>query len=85
MTISATFRVQLQKEQLVFSSAHFITFAGDICECLHGHNYGLKAEVEGALDENRYGLGALVGNDAADQSALVLDDGLCFAHCAAPD
>ena len=27
-----TYRVLLQKEQLVFSAAHFITFAGDICE-----------------------------------------------------
>ena len=51
---SPTFKVQLQKEQLVFSAAHFITFAGDICECLHGHNYGVRAEVVGALDENRY-------------------------------
>lgn len=49
-----TFKVLLQKEQLVFSSAHFITFAGDICECVHGHNYGLRGEVEGHLDENRY-------------------------------
>ena len=53
MTI-ASYRVLFQKEQLVFSSAHFITFAGDICECLHGHNYGVRAEVEGPLDENRY-------------------------------
>lgn len=48
------FRVLLQKEQLVFSAAHFITFAGDICECLHGHNYGVKAEVAGPIDENQY-------------------------------
>ncbi|MFM7930414.1 MAG: 6-pyruvoyl trahydropterin synthase family protein, partial [Pirellula sp.] len=54
MTEKQEFRVLLHKEQLVFSSAHFITFAGDICECLHGHNYGLKAEVAGELDENRY-------------------------------
>ena len=54
MSNAPTFRVLLQKEQLVFSSAHFITFAGDICECVHGHNYGLRAEVEGPLDENRY-------------------------------
>ena len=54
MSSSGQFRVQLQKEQLVFSSAHFITFAGDICECLHGHNYGLRAEVAGSLDENNY-------------------------------
>ena len=45
----STYRVLLQKEQLVFSAAHFITFAGDICECLHGHNYGVKAEVVGAV------------------------------------
>ena len=51
---NVTFKVQLQKEQLVFSAAHFITFAGDICECLHGHNYGVRAEVIGPLDENRY-------------------------------
>jgi 6-pyruvoyl-tetrahydropterin synthase len=54
MSNAPTFRVLLQKEQLVFSSAHFITFAGDICECVHGHNYGVRAEVEGPLDENRY-------------------------------
>ena len=54
MSNAPTFRVLLQKEQLVFSSAHFITFAGDICECVHGHNYGVRAEVEGQLDENRY-------------------------------
>lgn len=53
-TAPGTFRVLLQKEQLVFSAAHFITFAGDICECLHGHNYGVKAEVEGPLDDNQY-------------------------------
>ncbi len=49
-----TFKVLLQKEQLVFSAAHFITFAGDICECLHGHNYGVRVEISGELDENRY-------------------------------
>jgi 6-pyruvoyltetrahydropterin/6-carboxytetrahydropterin synthase len=57
---STHYRVLLQKEQLVFSSAHFITFAGDICECLHGHNYGVKAEVEGPLDENRDALAGVV-------------------------
>ena len=53
-TQAGEYRVLLQKEQLVFSAAHFITFAGDICECLHGHNYGVKAEVSGPLDENQY-------------------------------
>jgi 6-pyruvoyltetrahydropterin/6-carboxytetrahydropterin synthase len=52
--MSETFRVRLQKESLVFSAAHFITFAGNICERLHGHNYAVEAEVSGRLDENQY-------------------------------
>jgi 6-pyruvoyltetrahydropterin/6-carboxytetrahydropterin synthase len=48
------FRVQLQKDTMVFSAAHFITFNGNICESIHGHNYGVKAEVVGPLDENGY-------------------------------
>lgn len=48
------FRVVLQKETMVFSAAHFITFNGNICESLHGHNYGVRCEVVGPLDENGY-------------------------------
>ncbi len=49
-----TFRVRIASESLVFSSAHFITFAGNVCERLHGHNYRLACEISGPLDENRY-------------------------------
>src|SRR6185437_9652340 len=48
------YRVRLEKEQHVFSAAHFITFNGDVCERLHGHNYGVAVEVEAPLDENQY-------------------------------
>jgi 6-pyruvoyltetrahydropterin/6-carboxytetrahydropterin synthase len=48
------YRVRLEKEHHVFSAAHFITFGGDVCERLHGHNYGVAVEVEGPLDENQY-------------------------------
>ncbi len=48
------FRVQVTKDHLVFSAAHFITFNGDICERLHGHNWRTSVEVEGPLDENHY-------------------------------
>lgn len=48
------FEVSLEKESLVFSSAHFITFNGNICEQLHGHNYRCKCRVIGSLDENGY-------------------------------
>ena len=44
------FSVSVTKDHLVFSSAHFITFAGHRCEGLHGHNYRARATVDGALD-----------------------------------
>jgi 6-pyruvoyltetrahydropterin/6-carboxytetrahydropterin synthase len=50
----AIYRVELEKEHLIFSAAHFITFAGNICERLHGHNYRVRATVAGTLDENQY-------------------------------
>lgn len=49
-----SFEVSLEKESLVFSSAHFITFNGNVCERLHGHNYRCKCRVIGGLDENGY-------------------------------
>ncbi|GIW98717.1 MAG: 6-pyruvoyl tetrahydrobiopterin synthase [Pirellulaceae bacterium] len=67
------FRVQLQKEQLVFSAAHFITFAGNICERLHGHNYAVRAEVAGRLDENRYVIDFIAFRDALAAIVARLD------------
>jgi 6-pyruvoyltetrahydropterin/6-carboxytetrahydropterin synthase len=54
MIEAMSYRVRLEKEQHVFSAAHFITFNGNLCERLHGHNYGVAVEVEGPLDENQY-------------------------------
>ena len=48
------YQVKVTKDYLVFSVAHFITYAGDQCERLHGHNYRVEVEVEGPLDENAY-------------------------------
>jgi 6-pyruvoyltetrahydropterin/6-carboxytetrahydropterin synthase len=48
------YHVRLQKEYHVFSAAHFITYDGNVCERLHGHNYRVAAEVHGPLDENQY-------------------------------
>jgi 6-pyruvoyltetrahydropterin/6-carboxytetrahydropterin synthase len=56
--------VRLDKEYHVFSAAHFITFGGNVCERLHGHNYRVKAEVEGALDENHYVVDFIALRDA---------------------
>lgn len=54
MTHSPAYRVRVTKDHLVFSAAHFITFNGDVCERLHGHNWRTAAEIEGPLDENQY-------------------------------
>lgn len=46
--------VRISKDHLVFSAGHFITYQGDVCERLHGHNFRVTAEVAGPLDENHY-------------------------------
>lgn len=66
-------RVEVTKEQFVFSAAHFITFAGNICERLHGHNYGVRAIVSGPLDENRYVVDFIALRDAVLEQTLALD------------
>jgi 6-pyruvoyltetrahydropterin/6-carboxytetrahydropterin synthase len=48
------YRVRVTKDYLVFSAGHFITYAGDQCERIHGHNYRAAVEVEDDLDENHY-------------------------------
>ncbi len=48
------YHVRVEKDYLVFSAGHFITYAGGTCERLHGHNYRVAAEVHGPLDENHY-------------------------------
>jgi len=48
------FTVRVTKDYLVFCSGHFITYHGDECERLHGHNYRVAAEVEAPLDVNHY-------------------------------
>jgi 6-pyruvoyl tetrahydropterin synthase/QueD family protein len=45
-------KVKVEGGNLKFSSAHFVTFGGK-CERLHGHNYGVLVEVEGALNEDK--------------------------------
>jgi 6-pyruvoyltetrahydropterin/6-carboxytetrahydropterin synthase len=59
-----TYRVRLDKEYHVFSASHFITYNGDVCEPLHGHNYRVAVEVEGPLDENQYVVDFIALRDA---------------------
>src|SRR3954469_6777650 len=48
------YKVRVTKDYLVFCSGHFISYEGDKCERLHGHNYRAAVEVEGGLDENYF-------------------------------
>ena len=52
--MSEKYHLSITKDYLVFSAAHFLTYDGDICERLHGHNYRVTAEIHGPLDENHY-------------------------------
>ena len=70
---SDTFRVQLEKDNLVFSAAHFITFDGNTCESIHGHNYRVKCEVIGPLDENGYVVDFIALRDALQEIVNRLD------------
>lgn len=67
------YRVDVTKEQFVFSAAHFITVAGDICERIHGHNYGVRVSVGGPLDENRYVADFIAVRDAMLRETESLD------------
>ena len=67
------YRVRLDKEYHGFSAAHFITFGGNVCERLHGHNYRVTAEVEGPLDENQYVVDFLALRDALKAVTAQLD------------
>lgn len=61
------FHVRLTKDYLVFSAAHFITFSGNVCERLHGHNYRVQAEVRGPLDVNHYVVDFIALRDTLQQ------------------
>lgn len=52
--MSERYKVRVTKDYLVFSAGHFITYAGGLCERIHGHNYRTAVEVEDDLDENHY-------------------------------
>src|ERR1700733_12088546 len=49
------YTVHVSKDYLVFCSGHFISYEGDRCERLHGHNYRAAVEIVGLLGENKNG------------------------------
>lgn len=67
------YKVRVTKDHLVFSAAHFITFNGNICERLHGHNWRVAVEITGDLDENSYVFDFIALRDGAQQLVNQLD------------
>jgi 6-pyruvoyltetrahydropterin/6-carboxytetrahydropterin synthase len=67
------FSVRVTKDHLVFSAAHFITFAGGVCERLHGHNWRTAVELTGPLDENQYVFDFIALRDALQKIVDGLD------------
>lgn len=73
MPNSEHYRVRVTKDHLVFSAAHFITFNGNVCERLHGHNWRVAVEAAGALDENFYVIDFIALRDAVQKIVGELD------------
>lgn len=57
-----SWKILIERSNLNFAAAHFITFAGE-CEPLHGHNYGVSVEVVGPLTADSYVLDFVVLKD----------------------
>ena len=71
--MAENYSVRVTKDYLVFSAAHFITFDGGTCERLHGHNYRVRAEVHGPLDENHYVVDFIALRDSLREIVAELD------------
>ena len=71
MSSRKTYSVRVSKDYLVFCAGHFITFNGDTCERLHGHNYRVAVEIEDELDENHYVFDFIA---LRDQSKALVDE-----------
>ena len=71
--MAEVFEARVTKDSLVFSAAHFITFNGNICERLHGHNWRLDVSVHGHLDENGYVFDFIALRDACMKIVEELD------------
>ena len=73
LAVVSRFHVRISKDYLVFSAGHFITYDGDICERLHGHNWRTAVEVAGPLDENRYVFDFIALRDSLQKIVNELD------------
>jgi 6-pyruvoyltetrahydropterin/6-carboxytetrahydropterin synthase len=71
--VSERYTVRVTKDFLVFSAGHFITYDGDKCERLHGHNYRVAVEVDAPLDANHYAFDFIALRDRTREITDELD------------
>ncbi len=71
--MSEQYAVRVSNDSLLFSASHFITYAGTVCEQMHGHNFQVAAEVRGPLDENCYVVDFIALQDALQMVLGELD------------
>jgi len=68
-----SFRVHVTKDYLKFNAAHFIAYKG-FREALHGHNYRVSVDVEGALGPDGYVLDFGIVKEVARRVCKRLDE-----------
>src|SRR6516162_192503 len=78
---TARFKVRVTKDYLVFYSGHFITYHGDRCERIHGHNYRTAVEVEDDLDQNQYVIDFIALKDLTRAITDELDHRMLLPSC----
>ena len=67
------YSVRLHKERFTFCAAHFITYGDNVCEPLHGHNYGVTAEIAGPLGAHEYVVDFVAARDLLTDITRRLD------------
>ncbi len=57
--------IRFENDSLYFSASHFITFGEpEKVEAMHGHNFRIKAEISGPMNQRAYVVDFLVAYDA---------------------
>jgi 6-pyruvoyltetrahydropterin/6-carboxytetrahydropterin synthase len=73
LVVNERYTVRVTKDYLVFSAGHFITYDGDRCERLHGHNYCVAVEIDAPLDTNHYAFDFIALRDRTREITDELD------------
>jgi 6-pyruvoyltetrahydropterin/6-carboxytetrahydropterin synthase len=77
--VNQTYSVLLEKQSLIFSAAHFITFGDNTCERIHGHNYRVRCEINGNLESNGYVIDFIALRDSLQKITTALDHHVLLA------